>query len=114
MKRIGSLVRMTRVLGTVVLLGAFATAMGHAQACRTALTAPEQAQLDTTVKFFVHRSGAPGTLRYRDTEFMWDSLYATGLSTQVITTLRKFGTNLAEQTGRLAGGDRRPQHRGGL
>lgn len=79
---------------------ALAAAPIRAQICSTRAAAPEAPNFDGSAKFFVHRSGTFGQdLRFRDAEFMWDSLYATGLSADVRTTLRNFGHFLAESVG---------------
>lgn len=90
--------RGTVVLGTIAVV--FAAIPISAQICSTRAPSTPNIDLDGGAKFFVHRSGALNDdLRYRDAEFMWDSLYATGLSLSVQATLKNFGHFLAESVG---------------
>lgn len=52
-------------------------------------------------RFYPHRPGGPfgASLRFRDAEFMWDSLYATGLTASIRSTLNRFAIALVETTG---------------
>ncbi len=89
---------------SIVVLGATVVTIAavpiRAQICSTREISLQAPTVVDTVKFFVHRSGTFGQdLRFRDAEFMWDSLYTTGLSLSVQATLKNFGHFLAESVG---------------
>lgn len=74
-------------------------AFGHAQTMICEMDTV-QAEQTTFTKFYAYRSGVKGEdLRYRDVEFLWDSLYAGGLTTDVERTLDRFAGALVDSIG---------------
>lgn len=85
-------------LVALVLLAVFAPGEVAAQRCAT--PASGQQTQATNARFYPHRPGTQDfDVSWRDCEFMWDSLYATGLTPAIRQTLDTLGAHLVDRQG---------------
>lgn len=86
------------LLLTVTVLVLLTPQEGSAQRCATPASS-EQVQV-TGARFHPYRPGTQFVdVRWRDCEFMWDSLFATGLTPPVQLTLDTLGAHLVDRLG---------------
>uniref|UniRef100_A0A832MLF8 Uncharacterized protein n=1 Tax=Eiseniibacteriota bacterium TaxID=2212470 RepID=A0A832MLF8_UNCEI len=88
-------------LGAMLLVALASADRSHADG----VLCPEQSEgvqaPVTHARFFAYRPGTFGVdLRWRDTEFLWDSLYAGGLTLDVQATIRRLAGSLVDSSGR--------------